>query len=95
LARFSKRSKWIVYGTMGLAIPNFAAFIVGSVYFGGDALNGYVHAKHYFLCAHGSCTEVSQSIWKYSYWHAICALANILLVFIEWAVFANTGDIVS
>ncbi len=90
---FSKRSKWIVEGTAAVAIPNFALFIVGSIYFGGDALNGYVQAGHYFVCAHGSCSEVAQEVWRYSYWHAIAAMANIFLVFVETAIFVNTGDI--
>jgi hypothetical protein len=93
IRRQSKRSKWVMYPTVALALVNFFGFIAGSVYLGGDALNGYVHAGHYFVCAHGSCTEVSPAIWKYSYWHAITAMAGILLVFIEAAVFANTGDI--
>jgi hypothetical protein len=89
----SMRSKWIMYPTIALSFINFFAFIAGSVHFGGDALNGYVRAGHYFVCAHGSCTEVSRSIWEYSYWHAITAMAGILLVFIEAAVLVNTGDI--
>jgi len=53
----SRRSKWVMYSTLALAAPDFLAFILGSLYLGGDALNGYVKAEHYFLCAHGSCTE--------------------------------------
>jgi hypothetical protein len=90
----SKRSKWIMYSTVALVFPNLVAFTIASYYLGGDALNGYVTAGHYFLCAHGSCTEVGESIWKYSYWHALTALYGIMLVFVEAAIFANTGDIV-
>jgi hypothetical protein len=82
-----------MYPTVALASVNFFAFIVGSVYLGGDALSGYVRGGHYFVCAHGSCSEVSRHIWNYSYWHAITAMTGILLVFIEAAVIANTGDI--
>jgi hypothetical protein len=90
----SKRSKWVMYPTVAVAFPNFFAFVLGSMYFGGDALNGYVKAGHYFLCAHGSCIEVAPSVWTYSYWHALTALGGILLVFVEAAIFVTTGDIV-
>jgi hypothetical protein len=76
-----------------LVVVNFSTFIVASLYLGGDALNGYTHEGHYFVCAHGSCTEVSRAIWHYSYWHALTALGGIFLVFAEAAVFVNTGDI--
>jgi hypothetical protein len=41
----------------------------------------------------GHCTEVSSSIWHYSWWHAVTALGGIFLVFAEVALFLNTGDI--
>ena len=90
---YSKCAKWVVYPTSVLALINCLAFIGGSVYFGGDALAGYVKAGHYFLCAHGHCTEVSSSIWHYSYWHAVIAFSGIVLVLAEGAFFLNTGDI--
>ncbi len=90
---YSKRAKWVIYPTTVLAMVNFFTFIGGSLYLGGDALNGYVKAGHYFLCAHGHCSEVSRAIWHYSYWHALSAFGGILLVFAEVALFVNTGDI--
>lgn len=89
----SKRAKWVLYPTSVLVMVNFFTFIGASVYLGGDALNGYVQAGHYFLCAHGHCTAVSSSVWHYSWWHAVTALGGILLVFAETAFFLNTGDI--
>jgi hypothetical protein len=80
--------------TVLLAVLNFFAFICANVYLGGDALNGYVRDGHYFLCAHGGCTEVSRAVWTYSYWHAITAFGGIILLFAEIAVFAAIGDIV-
>jgi len=77
-----------------LAAPNFLLFAFASVYLGGDALNGYVQEGHYFLCAHGGCTEVSHSVWTYSYWHAVSAIGGILLIFVEAAIFVTMGDIV-
>jgi hypothetical protein len=82
-----------MYPTLALAVVNFFTFIAGSLYLGGDALNGYVEAGKYFVCAHGSCSEVSSKIWHYSYWHATTAMYGILLVFAEVALFVNTGDI--
>ncbi len=90
---FSKRAKWVLYPVMTLAMVNFFAFVVGSAYLGGDALNGYVRSGHYFVCAHGGCAEVSSAIWHYSYWHAYASFGGILLVFAVTALFLNTGDI--
>lgn len=90
---YSPRAKWVLYPTVALALINFLAFIIGLLYLGGDALNGYVRAGHYFLCAHGQCVETSRAIWRYSYWHTLAALGGILLVFAETALFLNTGDI--
>jgi hypothetical protein len=90
---FSKRAKWVVYPTFATAMANFFAFILDSLHLGGDALNGYAKAGHFFVCAHGACTEVSSTIWHYSYWYAVSAIGGILLVLAETALFLNTGDI--
>ncbi|HEY6451515.1 MAG TPA: hypothetical protein VIX87_02830 [Steroidobacteraceae bacterium] len=90
---YSRRAKYVLYPTAAFALVTFFAFVIGSIHFGGDALNGYVRAGHYFLCAHGSCAEVSSAIWHYSYWHAWASIGGILLVLAETALFLNTGDI--
>jgi hypothetical protein len=90
----SKRAKWILNATALLVGPNFLAFWLMGTYLGGDALNGYAQGQHYFLCGHGACHEVSESIWRYSYWHAITAIGGIVLVFVEVGIFINTGDII-
>jgi hypothetical protein len=90
---YSRRAKWVLYPTAALAMVNFFAFVAGSLYLGGDALNGSVKAGHYFVCAHGHCSEVSSAVWHYSYWHALSAFTGLFLVFAEVAVFINTGDI--
>jgi len=90
---YSKRAKRVIYPTAALAILNFIAFVLGSLHLGGDALNGYVRAGHYFVCAHGGCFEVSSAVWHYSYWHAWTAIGGIFLVMAETALFLNTGDI--
>lgn len=88
----SKRAQWVLYPTASLALANFSAFVIVSLFLGGDALNGFAHAGHYFVCAHGHCVEVSRAVWRYSYWHAMTAIGGILLVLVETAVFLNTGD---
>ncbi len=90
---YSKRAKWVIYPTFALAFVNFFSFIAINLYIGGDAVNGYVRAGKYYVCAHGSCTQVSRAMWQYSYWHATAAFWGIVLVFIEVALFVNTGDI--
>ncbi len=94
IKEMSRRAKPILHVTGMLAVINFFAFWCAAVYLGGDALNGYVRDLHYFVCAHGSCHEVTHSIWKYSYWHATSALAGIALIFIEIAILINSEDIV-
>lgn len=90
----SRWSKWVMYLTAAVAFPNFLAFVIGNFYLGGDALNGYVQAGHYFVCAHGGCREVAASVWKYSWWHAVTGIGGIWLVLVEAATFVTTGDIV-
>src|SRR5436305_387104 len=92
--RVSRRAKWILNVTAALAFSNFVAFWIASLFLGGDALNGHMTGLHHFLCAHGGCTEVTRAIWAYSYWHALTAMGGILLVFVEMAIFVNTGEIV-
>jgi hypothetical protein len=90
---FSHRAKQVLYPSVGISAICFLAFVGGSLYLGGDALNGYFRAGHYYLCSHGSCGEVTSAVWHYSYWHAIAAFSGIALVFAEVAIFLNTGDI--
>jgi hypothetical protein len=90
----SVRAKRVLSISSVVVIVNFFAFLFASLYLGGDALNGHVRDAHYFVCAHGRCSEVSQSIWNYSYWHAVTAFSGIALMFVELGVFVATGDIV-
>ncbi len=90
----SSRAKLILSLSGALTLFNFFAFIGIGAYFGGSAMNGYVRDGHYFLCAHGGCSEVSRSIWNYSCWHAVATIACFLIVGIEWAIFVKRKDIV-
>lgn len=93
IIKMSKRAKLIIYATAFIVFPNFITFWIVAAYLGGDALNGYIQNDHYFVCAHGVCREVSRSVWNYSYWHAISAIAGHILIFLEAAVLVNTKDI--
>lgn len=90
---FSKRAKWVLYPTAALVLINFFIFVGVSQYIGGDALNGYINAGKYFVCAHGGCTQVSPETWHYSYWHSMTAMGGIFLSFAEIALFITTGDV--
>jgi hypothetical protein len=61
----------IGFGLFLLAIINFAAFAIGSLVLGGDALNGKVENGTYYVAHRGTHAEVSQVAWWYSYTHAI------------------------
>jgi hypothetical protein len=93
ISNHSTRSKRVMYPTAAVVFLNFFVFVAGTLYLGGDALNGYERAGHYFVCSHGSCKEVAEEVWTFSRWHAISALAGIGLVWLEFLVFVNTGDI--
>jgi hypothetical protein len=60
---------WLVYALGVIAAINFAAFVVGAIYLGGDAVNGHEAAGRYFLSMHGKLTEVSRGVFEYSLWH--------------------------
>ena len=90
---FSTRAKRLVYSTALFFVIDFATSIIVSQCLGGDALNGYIHAGNYFVCAHGSCSPVSPAIWRLSYWQQITVLFGIALLLVELVVFVNTGDI--
>jgi hypothetical protein len=84
------RLGWALRCAVVLIALNFFAFIAGNFYLGGDALNGYMRAGHYFVCAHGGCREVSRSVWLYSYWHALSAVTG-LVFFIVIGVFCKAS----
>jgi hypothetical protein len=62
---------WLAYAVFVIAVINFAVFAAGTVYFGGDALNGHQAAGHYFLWSEGQLTEVSQAVFEYCRWQAL------------------------
>jgi len=72
-----------------IAVVNFVSFIAVSTAHGGDALNGYKHAGHYFVCAHGGCAEVSRQFWWYSWSHGIALWITQISVIVAGFVFVG------
>ena len=52
-----------------VALVNFATFWVVAIFLGGDAINGKMENDHYYLANQGELTEVSRTVWLYSFWH--------------------------
>jgi hypothetical protein len=61
--------RWLLIVIGCIGIVNFAVFFIGSIYFGGDAVNGYSCKGHYFLGSHGRYTETTKAVYTYSRWH--------------------------
>jgi hypothetical protein len=55
----------------GLCALNFAAFMLGAAYLGGDALKGGIRDGRYLLMSHGTYTAVSREVFEYSRLHAL------------------------
>ena len=51
------------------AILNFAAFWIIAVSIGGDALSGKEESGRYYVSNRGKLTEVSRTIFMYSFYH--------------------------
>jgi hypothetical protein len=74
--------QWLIFLYLAGMGANFFAFIISSGRHGGDALNGYSEAGHYFVCAHGSCTEVTAEAFVYSWWHGVSVIASFAIFFV-------------
>ena len=53
--------------------------MLGSVWLGGDALNGRIADGHFFVANKGSLREVSEAVFTYSRWHALSVLFTVAL----------------
>jgi hypothetical protein len=67
-----------------ICVANLWVFALVAAAIGGDAINGYEEYGRYFLRAHGRTTEVSQSVFTYSKWHAISVMISPLVVVAAW-----------
>ena len=75
--RFLQRlSPFVVF----IGVVNFALFIAGTFYFGGDAWNGKVVEDHCYLWGYHGGTkgyvEVSQRVFAYSKWHVYSVMVT-------------------
>jgi hypothetical protein len=71
----AQRTKWVLIVYV-VFILNGLIFVVLATYLGGDAINGKSEGGHYYLygvrseSGHKVYTEVSESLFRYSKWHA-------------------------
>jgi hypothetical protein len=70
----------------GIVIANFFLFVIISMLIGGDALNGHVTNGHYFLTMKGVDTEVTESVFRYSWWHAVLTIGSFAIAILHWAL---------
>lgn len=71
-----------------LCVLNFFAFVIFSMWIGGDALSGKVVEGHFFIGEHGKLTEVSEAVFTYSLWHSRSLFITHPLAVVIW-YFAN------
>jgi hypothetical protein len=69
-----------------VVVINFAAFVIAAVWLGGDAINGHSGNGHYYVCGHGSCSEVGRAVFTYSWWHAFSVIVTFAAFFAALAM---------
>lgn len=65
-----------------VTIINFLSFMLGILYFGGDALNGKEENGKFFLFNHGKLIEVTEGIFEYSKPHGLSVFFSVGMVLI-------------
>jgi uncharacterized membrane protein YagU involved in acid resistance len=58
-------------------VLNFVVFWVVDVVLGGDALNGTIVNGQYYLSQNGRLTEVTGTVYYYSYAHAVSVVVTL------------------
>jgi len=89
----TKRGKRIMLPVFWIAWVNFLIFWVVAVCIGGDAISGSVENDRYYLSEYGQKTEVSRSLYNYSYIHTVSVFITYPSVFIVGLVLLLSGDI--
>jgi hypothetical protein len=75
---------------VAITVANFLLFVVAAIYLGGDAVNGKVENGRYYVFGSRTefgrkvHTEVTESVFRYSKWHASS-------VFITWPLMIAVG----
>jgi len=72
-----------------LALANFFAFVLISLYLGGDAVNGKIDSGRFYLGSHGRYTEVSARVFTYSKWHTYSVLVTHSAAFLSALVLSR------
>jgi hypothetical protein len=77
-----KVPRWIASLCILWCMVDFAAFVLVSIFIGGDAINGHILDGYYFVCMHDRCHEVAKAVFEYSRWHAISLFVSFPLAFL-------------
>lgn len=88
----TSRGERIMAVVGGAAIVNFVSFFVIALCIGGDALNGGVENRTYYLRNHRLVTEVDPSVYWYSYIHGVSVIVTHASVFVALIVLRMTGQ---
>ena len=94
MLRRVSRKVWLGFAIVGFL--NCALFLAGTLFVGGDALNGKAENGRYFVWGYNThdhikeFTEVRRSVYLYSVWHGISVAVTWPLVIL--AGFAVGGD---
>jgi hypothetical protein len=62
--------KYFGYTLFMIGVVNFASFWIIAVIIGGDAVGSGPVDGRYYVSEHGRRTEVSRSVFEYSWYHA-------------------------
>jgi hypothetical protein len=80
--RVNDRLHVVKWNVRFLWATNFLIFGGMAAKLGGDAWNGYAEKGHYFLRQHGQFTQVSESVFQYSWWHVFTVVWSFPIVMI-------------
>jgi hypothetical protein len=69
---------------------NFALFVAGSLWLGGDAVNGKIEQSQFYVGGKGEYTAVSQGIWVLSYVHVVSVWVTFPVGMIAGAIYFGT-----
>jgi hypothetical protein len=94
--REAVRSGWIVARDLCLMalLAILAAFVLHSLFIGGDALRGYASDGRYYVRVHTAVTEVAAGQWKLNWWlgAVVFTLLPVTVVVTVIAVYRERHD---
>ena len=95
-SKVSKRHRWhLVIALSALAVflagsANFLGFFAISFAIGGDAYGTEPEGGQFYVVSHGRRTEVSEEVWTFSYYHALCTWVGFLLATLALTVILSS-----